>query len=260
VVADCSPENPAGTLSAQFPQVRFLTFAEKRTVPQMRWEAFRHTTRSVIAAVEARCAPESDWCATLLRAHEKWDDAPAAGGPVALREPASALDLGLYHCEYGLFAPPVKDGPSHELSGANLSYKREALEQSRDLLDACAWETLLHDRWRKQGRALIMCPATVVFENGMGRSTILRQRFAYGRGYAAARLPASAWLRRIGYACFCFLLPLLLVVRLGNAASRKGLSTGFWRAFGWILVFSSAWSLGEMTGYLFGKAKRVQIF
>lgn len=260
IVADCSPENPAKTFASLFPQVRFLSFTEKRTVPQMRWEAFRHTTGAIIAAVEARCQPAGDWCATLLCAHAKWADAPAAGGPVVLREPASARDLGLYFCEYGLYAPPVQEGPVRELSGANLSYKRAALEQLPDLLEAGAWETLLHDRWRKQGRALIMCQAKVIFENGMDLNVIFRQRFAYGRGYAAARLPKGVPLQRIVYAGFCSVLPFLLAVRLWNAASEKALSASYWRAFGWIFVFSCAWSLGEMAGYLFGKAKGNQIF
>jgi len=260
IVADCSPEDPAETVGSLFPQVLFLNFREKRTVPQMRWEAYRHATGATIAAVEARCRPARDWCATLLRAHEKWPDAPAAGGPVAFHAPASARDLGLYFCEYGLYAPPVQEGPVRELSGANLSYKREALEQCRDLLDAGAWETLLHDRWRKQGRTLIMCPATVIFENGMDLNTILEQRFVYGRGYAAARLPGAAPLRRIVYAGFCSVLPFLLAVRLWNAAREKALSTSYWRAFGWILLFSCAWSLGEMAGYLLGKAKGNPIF
>ena len=247
-------------LGSLFPHVRFLSFREKRTVPQMRWEAFRHTTGAAIACVEARSRPAGDWCATLLRAHAKWADAPAVGGPVTMGAHAKARDLGLYFCEYGLYAPPVRDGPVRELSGANLSYKRAALEQSSDLLEAGAWETLLHDRWRKQGRALIMCQATVIFENGMDLKVVFRQRFAYGRGYAAARMLGAAPLRRIVYAGFCSILPFLLAARLWNAASEKALSARYWRAFGWILSFSCAWSLGEMSGYLFGKAKGNRIF
>src|SRR5262249_14688011 len=90
IVADCSPDDPAPSLHSSFPKVRFLRFGEKRTVPQMRWEAFRHSTGALIAAIEARCRPAAGWCAAIARAHEQWPDAPAAGGPAAVSTPASA--------------------------------------------------------------------------------------------------------------------------------------------------------------------------
>src|SRR5260370_1485446 len=144
--ADCSTDGPSPISSALCPSVRFISFSQRRTVPQMRWEAFRHTTGPIVAAIESRCRPASDWCAALLRAHEAWPDAPAAGGPVVCSAPASKLDQGLYVCEYGLYAPPAPGTAVQQLSGAALSYKRQALECQKDLLDAGAWETLIHER------------------------------------------------------------------------------------------------------------------
>src|SRR5260370_33083277 len=95
IVADCSTDDPSPIFSALFPSVRFISFSQRRTVPQMRWEAFRHTTGPIVAAIESRCRPASDWCAALLRAHHAWPDPPASARPTARYAPSSTLDHGL---------------------------------------------------------------------------------------------------------------------------------------------------------------------
>jgi glycosyltransferase involved in cell wall biosynthesis len=258
IVADCSTDDPTVTLARKFPGVRFVHFQEKRSVPELRWAGFRESRGDLVATLEARSVPASDWCAVLVRTHGANPDAPAVGGPVALAAPGSPRDEGLYFCEYGQFAPPVTPGPARELSGANLSYRRAALEQSADLLDAGRWETLLHQRWRNEGRVLVLSTATVFFKNAMPTATAVRQRFAYGRGYAAARLEGQSLLRRFAYAAFCPVLPWLLTARLGLALGAKGLRTRFWRALPWILVFNVCWAAGEMVGYLLGDSGKVE--
>lgn len=256
VVADCSAQNPAAALQARFPAVRFLHFSERRKVPELRWAAFEHTTGGIVAAVEARCVPSPQWCRALLRAHEAQPDAPAAGGPVLLAAEANAISTGLYFNEYGLFAPPIEQGWRNELSGANLSYKRAALEAEPDLLRAGAWETLLHARWRERGlRLWLASDAAVTFHNSMPLGTILRQRFHYGRGYAGARFAAAARASRLAYALGSpFLLPFLLTARTAR------LRWNWVRSLPWQLVFGLAWSAGETAGYLFGPPQRHDIF
>lgn len=252
VVADCSPEDPAPRLRVRFPAVRFLHFAGPRSVPELRWKALAETTGVLIAAVEARCVPAADWCRCLAAAHAAHPDAPAVGGPVALASDASALDTGLYFNEYGLFAHPVASGWRADLSGANLSYKRADLEAERDLLDAGAWETWLHERWRSQGRGLwLAADAVVTFRNSMPLGVILRQRFHYGRGYAGAR--GGPRLIRL---LLSPLLPAVLTLRIARSLGTRLR----WRAFGWLLLFTSAWAAGEAAGYLFGPPERHEIF
>ena len=260
IVADCSAEDPAAHLAPLFPDVRFLHFQEKRSVPELRWAAFRLTRGHLIASMEARSVPARDWCAVLVRAHEEHPHAPVIGGPIALSAPASRRDWGLYFCEYGQVAPPVRTGPVHDLSGANACYKREDLEQAGDLLDAGSWETLLHRRWRTEGRYPILSTATVFFQNALPLAMVLRQRLAYGRGYAAARFDDARWLQSAACAAFCPLLPLLLTIRRGWALREKGLLPAFWSAFPWIVLFNGVWSVGELIGYLFGESGKVEIY
>ena len=249
VVADCSPMDPAALLGAKFPRVRFLHFSEKRIVPAMRWAALRETSGEIVAAVEARCIPSADWCAQIGKAHAEHRDAPAVGGPVRIAEPATRFDRALYLCEYGEFAPPVASGWVKAISGANLSYKRAALDRERDLLEAGAWETLIHLRWER----LWMSQASITFVNTMTPATALRQRFWYGRGYAAARVQDA---RRFAYACLTPVLPLLLMWRLLRKRGLREVAG----ALPWIAILTAAWSLGELCGYLFGEPAEARIF
>jgi hypothetical protein len=250
IIADCSAVPPEVSIV----DAKLLHFPEKRSVPQMRWAAFKLSGRSLVAIVESRCIPEPYWLERLAAAHRQFPDAAGIGGPVSV-EPGSRIDDGLYFNEYGRFAPPIPPGYADELSGANLSYKRNMLERERDLLDAGAWETLIHLRWRKQGIRLALCDATVRFRNGMYLGQILRQRFDYGRNYAAARS-----VNRFLYAIVSPALPFLLTWRLAKSIGGKGLAKRLRRSLGYVLVFSVAWSAGEFCGYLFGAAKGNRVY
>jgi hypothetical protein len=250
VVTDCSAAVP--TIS--FPGVRLIHFNEKRSLPQMRWVALRATSRDLVAVAESRCIPEPDWLAKLAKAHREFAEAPGIGGPV-WSDGGSAIDDALYFCEYGRFAPPLSPGFVDEISGGNLSYKRAALESEQDLLDAGAWETLIHLRWLSKGVRLALCDARVRFINRMSFRVILRQRFDYGRNYAAARIAP-----RLLYAVGSPLLPIVLTWRLLRSLRGKGLARRFWRCAGWILFFTGVWSAGECCGYLFGPAKGDRIY
>ena len=260
VVADCSDVDPTPALAPRFPRVQFMHVGEKRSVPQLRWAAYGRTTGSIVGSFEARSVPALDWCARMVRAHQDHPSAPAVGGPIALRTPASPRDLGLYLCEYGPFAPPVRTGPVEDVSGANVAYKRAALDRAADLMAAGRWETLLHLRWRREGLPLVLCDATVVFENAMSTATALKQRFAYGRGYAATRLAHERRLVRVAYGAGALVLPLLLTVRLGRSLLGKGRVKAFGRALLWILLFNAAWAAGELAGYLAGDSGHVDIY
>jgi hypothetical protein len=259
VVADCSEKNPADELKREFSRVRFLHFRQLRTIPQLRWAAYAKTTGDVIAATEGRCVPAPDWCEMLDRAHAAAPDVPAIGGPIAVRDGASAFDTGVYFCEYGWHCPPT-DPVVRLASGANISYKRAALEEARDLVEAGAWETELHERWLRSGLSLHSTPALVTFENAMDAPTALAQRFHYGRGYGADRLPEAAMMRRIAYAGGCAALPALMVWRLGQVARRRSRFTRYLRSWPWITLLSFTWSAGEMTGYIFGRAREKKVF
>ncbi|MBL0161030.1 MAG: glycosyltransferase [Bryobacterales bacterium] len=252
LVSDCSPVNPAIELAARFPSVRFLYFPVKRTVPELRWAAVREASGDLVAAMESRCVPSETWCAELVAAHRAHPDVPACGGPVSLLPGGSIRDLGIYLCEYGAFAPPVPQGPSAQLSGANLCYRRLALLECGDLMDAGVWEALMHERWLGQGRHLWLCGASIAFENTMALADTFRQRFHYAWSFASERVAGQPRGRAILRAATAPLIPLILIARLFQAARQKGFVGQVVRAFGWILIFQTIWAAGECAGYLLG--------
>jgi hypothetical protein len=259
VVADCSPDDPTADLQARFPGVRVMHVADKMTVPALRWRAVPLTRGDLVAAIEGRSVPSDTWCADLVAAHARVPDAPAVGGPVTLRPGAAAFDWGLYFSEFAAFAPPLPEGPSPQLSGANLSYKRAALDGSRDLMDEGLWEAALHERWRSRGEPLWLTDARVVFHNGMTRADAIRMRFHYGRSYAADRFRGRRAVAVI-YVLLTPVLPALLVVRAARHATRAGLLSRFMLGLPWLAALDTAWALGEMIGYLLGRAADPEIF
>lgn len=247
LVADCSETAP------ELP-VPVRRFATPTAVPVMRWAMLDEVREPVVACLEGRCVPERGWGAAILKAHAEHPEALGVGGAVDVEDGAGWLDRVVWFCEYAAFAPPLADAPVAEISGAHLSYKTAALRAERDLLESGAWETLLHLRWRARGGVLRTVGARIAFRNGMRGGDFLRQRFQYGRGYAAARCRTA---RRFALGLMTPALPFLLTLRTARAAGAK---RGFWPCLPGILFFHAVWSAGELLGYLFGDSGEQHIY
>ena len=176
--------------------------------------------------------------------------APGAGG----------MEFALFLCEYGAFAAGAVAGPVTFLTGASISFRRIELERLQGLLAQGHWETVLFERWAAQGKRLLLAEGTVEFRNSMTLREILRQRFTYGRRYAAVRRRGRGLLARAAYAAFCLVLPGLLCARTARVALQRRFFARFLRALPFVLLFHSVWSAGEMAGYLFGAPERNEIY
>ena len=211
----------------------------------MRWSMLPRVTAPVVACLEGRCVPPAGWGAAILEAHANHPDAKAIGGSVALGANASFVDELVWLCEYAAFAPPLADREVADISGAHLSYKTEALRAESDLLEAGAWETRIHLRWRG---ALRTTPVAIEFFNGMSFGAFLKQRLRYGRGYAAAR--GASFI----YGFITPLLPFLLSLRTCRAARVKAALLPA------VFLAHTAWSVGELLGYWFGASSEQHIY
>jgi glycosyltransferase involved in cell wall biosynthesis len=254
IVADCSDQDPRVAFTHSYSNVKFLRFVKRLTIPELRREAIKNSQGEILLLTEGRVVPSFNWAAILAEAHVTHPQAPAVGGPIDFN-PTSAFDCAVFFCEYGRHMPPLPDGPCDELSGANLSYKRWALDLCRDLIDAGAWEPFFHRRLEQRGHRLWRAgQALVYYHNSLFLSRFFRQRFHYGRWFAAARVEGLPRLRRLIYAGFCPLLPGLLTWRLGRVVfGRSRHRAAFLRALPLILIFHAIWSLGELCGYLAGE-------
>ena len=250
LVADCSEEAPVLPVAVR-------QFPTPTAVPVMRWARLADVTETVVACLEGRCVPEMGWGAAILAAHAKWPETPGIGGAVDVDGASGWLDTVVWFCEYAAYSPPLADGPAVDISGAHLSYKTAALQGEADLLAEGAWETLVHLRWRAKGRLLRTLPVVVAFRNGMPWGDFMRQRFHYGRGYAAAR--RIGW-RRWPMALLTPALPLVLTLRTAAAARRAGRLPSFLLCLPGILFFHTMWSAGELLGYWFGHSGKEHIY
>ena len=256
LVVDCSDDDPAGSLSERFPDVKFIHFREAVSIPRLRWRGFLESTGDVVANLESWMVPGAGWVEALREAHEEQVSAPVIGGPVGfdVDGDSSVFQWGDFFYEYGRHMSPVDDGVAEELTGANCSYKRAALEECEDLLEHGAWDSALHERFKKQGTSLWRAgPATADYRGEPRFSQMIRQRFHYGRWFAAERNRQLGFAERLARCLTSPLVPWILLRRLwrslrGKPDARYQLA----RSAGWVVFSYSLWSLGEACGYLFG--------
>jgi glycosyltransferase involved in cell wall biosynthesis len=254
VVSDCSDSDPAAELQADFPDVQFVHFPARRTLPELRWAVFERLDAEIVAAIEARAIPSADWADRLVRAYPSSPRAAATGGPVELAADASPLHLALYLCEFASAA--ATEG---RVSLANISYRRDVLERYKDFFQTGAWETVLNQRLLGDGFEIAYCDAAVTYRHdGLTLGDVLAQRLHYGRAYAAERVKHGSGRR--WYALVCPWLPLLLIWRTFRDAQRAGLTRVLLRALPAVFVLHCVWALGEFIGYACGPSNRASIY
>lgn len=210
----------------------------------------RRATGRYIALLDIRCPLEPGWIATVLGATE--GAAPAYFGPVACAwSPADPQALG-YLVEYVQFHAPLS--PSlQETPGVNVAVARE-LAQDPEVLrrDGFVKTRLLRlIDMRSMAAPLPLPEAIVRYRKRYRWGEYLAHRYGHGRCYAARR-PFSGPLGKLAGVLATPLLPLVRSWRIWRHARRTPYATAFWRLLPQILVAETAWSLGELSGYLLG--------
>lgn len=239
-------------LQTEFPWVTDLAFPSDVTVPQLRAAAL-HASRGVIVAfLEDHCACAPGWRSAMVSAHRLPFE--AVGGPVDLAPGGRPLDWAVYFYDYSRFAPPMPSGAVRSLSGANVSYRRQFLEQLGSALILEVTEVALQDALvRHRAGAYLASDAIVVHRKQHAAVPAVRLSFALARGYASHRLHGAGPFRRTAFALAALGLPVLLAGRISVATLRTRRNLGRLVIAGpWLLVLVTAWSAGEFTGYLAG--------
>ncbi len=264
LVIDCSDRDPGAALAVKFPRVAFRHSCEKRSIPEMRREGIQASSGEIVALTESWMEPCPGWVESLGAAHRNEPAAAVVGGPIGFPAggpTASRLEWADYFSEYGACVPRHGDVREvltvDEISGANVSYKRWALEVCHDLIDDAAWEPQIHGRLRERGHELRSAAAALVrYRRPAPLGQLLRQRFYYGRGHGAARGQGKPWVERLARGVAAPLVSWVLLARLSRRLPRTpGLRARFLQAAPWILVLLGAWALGEAAGSWFGTAR-----
>ncbi len=239
------------------------------SVPQRRALAVRAARSEIVALIEDTCVPSPQWLQTIRHVFAD-ANVTAAGGPVTIDCGLPGRIIALACAEYGLFhperltagagtaraGPPLDDSPG--LPGNNLALRRSSL-QCLEPGDDGFIESEVVTALRASGHRVVFHPdMTVNYQFGDERGARLMSRFRHGRLYAGRRARAEGAAVRIAGLLKTPLLPLVLCTRAASTLRLPGLRPALWAALPWIVLQQTAWSAGELTGYLSGPGQMLE--
>lgn len=251
-------------LKGRYPNVRFQEVADLRTYTgsggsrehhdELRARGLAVARGGVVALIEDHGIVAPDWSTRLLEAHA--GSVAAVGGAIenGVDRP---LNWAVYFCDFLRYQSPLPDGETAIVSDANVAYKRTALESIRPI-----WQEIFHEAsvtaaLLSRNQKVSLAPAAVLHQHrqGLRVSSALRERFVWGRSYAATRARLAHLPQRVFWAAFAPALPVLMMARMTLTAWKKRRTmSAFLRAFPLTTALAVSWSCGEWAGYVTGRA------
>jgi hypothetical protein len=216
---------------------------------QRRATGLRHARGALIALLEDRAAPRPDWARRLVEQHRQLPHA-VIGGAVECAS-TDLLNWAFWACDYSRYALPFASGPRDWLSDVNVSYKRRALDATRDVWQDRYNEARLHRALADRGETLFLTNDAVVEFKAAYRSLgpLLAERVQWGRVFGAARAADLSASQRVRLLAAGPLLPVVLLLRHAATQRRLGNGRRFARALPLVLSMLTAWTVGEVQGY-----------
>jgi len=251
-------------LQQQFPDVWFLPVLDLKTSigrgathehhHELRARGLAAARGTIVALLEDHDVVDANWSASVITAHQR--DFAVVGGAIenGIDRP---LNWAAYFCDFGRYQNPLPDGEAVTASDVNVAYKRAALETIQPVWRQSYHEPEVNQALQSRRFKLALCPRMIVFQKrqNLRLPTVLRERFIWGRSYAATRnrLVSLPW--RVFLATFSPALPVLLLLRMFVTVLRKKrLRLAFLRALPWTALLTVSWACGELAGYLTGRA------
>jgi hypothetical protein len=253
-------ENVEGldAVRARFPWVRFLPVpdvvarpGEREHHDVLRSRGLGVARGEIVGLLEDHARPDPRWAASVAAAHRQ--PYAAIGGAIenGINRP---LNWAVYYCDFGRYQNPVPAGQTPFASDANVTYKRAALERVRPAWQESFREVVVNGALASLGDTIALDPRIIVYQNrhGLSLDTALRERFVWGRSYAATRLALLTFPRRLVHAALSPVLPAILLTRMGKTSWSRGSFGTFVRTVPITFLLLLTWSAGEGVGYLVG--------
>jgi len=255
-----------GPLRAEFPEVSWLALGPVDTAHPVETAAGQHelydrrraaglaaAKGDLVAILEDRGAPQADWAATAVRLHRELPFAVIGGAiqPV----PSRLLNWAFWVCDFSRYGLPFTAGAAAWVSDVNVTYKRAALEQTRDLWRERYQEPVVHWALQARGETLYLAPDLVVHHQlaPLRLGPLLPQRFDWGRLFGSIQARHASLPKRLARVALSPLIPLVVLARHGRVQWRRGEAARFVQAVPLLLVLLVAWTAGETWGQLTGR-------
>lgn len=251
IVALNGPVEVTERVRRRFPRVQFLQADRRTTVFRLRAMGAAEARGQLIALIEDHAVVGPKWVRALVNAHSSGHG--VLGGPVDNGLRRRAYDWAVFFCEYGFHMPPVPEGPVGMVSGVNVAYGRDLLEQCRPIWRDTLQENEVNDALRAAGHEAYMVPdAWVATHLPMSLREAMAHLFMGGRHFAHYRASRSSWFKRLLWLAASPAIPLVLFSRItGRIAARDPARLRhLLHGFGYFALVLASWSIGEMTGYL----------
>jgi GT2 family glycosyltransferase len=253
-------------LALRFPAIEFLSLGRVDPARGPATAAGQHelydlrraaglaaATGGIVAILEDRGVPHPNWARTMAEVHERLPHA-VIGGAIENGQDAP-LNWAVYFCDFGRYHLPFEAGARRWVSDVNIGYKRRALDLTRELWHVRYHETTVHWALMRAGETLYLTPDLIVYQmrGSLRLSSLMAERFAWGRLFAYTRARESTTAKRMAFAMLAPFLPALLFVRHAMLQTSKSTAVKFVRASPLVFVLLVAWSLGEALGYVTGE-------
>lgn len=231
----------------------YVFLSPDSTVPELRSCGIIRARGEVIALTEDFCVFHPEWRRETEKAHEQ--NFTVVGGAIENSAAESLLNWAVYFYDYGKYMLPEKAGTVETISGANVSYKKEILEQLKKNSRNGFFETFVHEELKRNGHRLYLAPAMIVYHGRNYRWKEIAERFYHqGRSFAARRAAKMTIAKRLLYLIGSLALPFLLTVRilLRTIVKNRNLKE-LVLSLPWLTVLMFIWSLGEFIGNAAGE-------
>ncbi|WP_341582072.1 glycosyltransferase [Marinobacter metalliresistant] len=261
LLADRISDHVSQRIRSEYPDVKIIECPPTTDLPTMRTLATKQAAGDFVLVTEDHCVPPRDWLKQFARAFAEHPEASAIGGSVVNGVTDTALDWATFLCEYAPMSPPIESGPTPNLAGMNVAYRREIFEEvDEQILTSGFWETTLHPLLHRQGHVLVADDNVRIFHcKKFSLGLFLRQRFVYSRYYAGIRFATGQKAKRLIYAMASVALPPLLTLRFfQNARHKVSVRSHLAEAAPYLMLFYLVWGAGEAWGYLFGPRDALQ--
>jgi len=255
IVVDNSTDGTTEVIQKRFPHIKLFVEPPAALIPNLWGAGIRQSTGDIVAITTAHFIPDKKWFFHILKVHRAL--LVAVGGAIENDGSARVVDWAVYFCRYSPYMLPFQGGFVSEIAGDNASYKRRYIDQCRHVWSDGFWENTVHAQLKKAGFRLLLAPSIVVHhKRSFGFRNFMRQRFLHGIQFGRTRASRFSLPKRTLYMMLSPAIPFIFLARIARqVVTKQRHQTKFLQALPVLVLFLSAWTLGELVGYVRGPVR-----